>query len=202
MTRDAFGMIEVYGLETADRFAMDVGLVSGHMIPGTGWASYSNRNNSTEGEREALTVVICHEVPEIKVSVHLSYVQLSVMLWTTRRSDLHKKIVVIRYQSQIVKDNMPSARNDNRSPSFAGAHSMHGEVRLGDGCILVPVHRFGDTRNRCRDRRDHSPPTVSQTIQQTCGGMLGRRLRGEMRGNTSNHLGAPASQSKAWMVRQ
>lgn len=37
-----------------------------------------------------LTVIICHEVPEIEVTVHFSYTQLFVILWTTRRSDLHR----------------------------------------------------------------------------------------------------------------
>lgn len=36
MTGDTFGVIEFYGFDTTDRHTMDVGLVSGHMIPGTG----------------------------------------------------------------------------------------------------------------------------------------------------------------------
>ena len=40
----------------------------------------------------SLTVVVCHEVPEIEVMVHLSYMQLMVVLWTTRGGDLYKQV--------------------------------------------------------------------------------------------------------------
>ena len=38
----------------------------------------------------SLTIVVCHEVPEIEVTVHLSHMQLFVVLRTTRGGDLHK----------------------------------------------------------------------------------------------------------------
>lgn len=41
MTRDAFGMVEFYGLEAADRSSTNVGLVSGNMVPRTGCMIYS-----------------------------------------------------------------------------------------------------------------------------------------------------------------
>ena len=44
------------------------------------------------GRAIKITVIVCHEVPEIEITIHLGHMQLVVVLRTTRCGDLHGQV--------------------------------------------------------------------------------------------------------------